>query len=405
MFTLWLIISICLAIAYFLLQLLFYYQWRQTETITNTENSVNTSVAIIIPARNEAQNISNLLDAILQQDFPKELIEIIVVDDCSEDETLAIVQQKLQQNTFAYKVLELKNFIDVEHLNAYKKKAISIGVEQTNQELIITTDADCIVPKNWLKKIVQFYESTNANLIASPVLLHSSTHFTFFSRFQILDFCGMQLITAACIKSGIFNMGNGANLAYKKSAFKQVNGYEGINEKASGDDMLLVYKIAQIDNNKVFFNKNIEATTQTKIVHNLKSFLQQRFRWTSKAMDYQDKRMTMMLGMVLLFCVSMVVNFAMIIGIILYYQIFPNHTIVGYLQFLSVLFFLIVFSFQFVLKTIADYILLNEASSFFNEKRQLKGFIISEILHIAYIVYVGILGNFVSVKWKDRTVK
>ena len=84
MFTLWLIISICLAIAYFLLQLLFYYQWRQTETITNTENSVNTSVAIIIPARNEAQNISNLLDAILQQDFPKELIEIIVVDDCSE---------------------------------------------------------------------------------------------------------------------------------------------------------------------------------------------------------------------------------------------------------------------------------------------------------------------------------
>ncbi|MCB0512299.1 MAG: hypothetical protein KDC72_07105, partial [Bacteroidetes bacterium] len=220
-----------------------------------------------------------------------------------------------------------------------------------------------------------------------------------------LDFCGMQLITAACIKSGIFNMGNGANLAYKRSAFKQVNGYEGINQKASGDDMLLVYKIAQIDDNKVFFNKNIEATTQTEIIHNLKSFLQQRFRWTSKAMDYQDKRMTMMLGLVLLFCVSMVVNFAMIIGIILYYQIFPNHTIVGYLQFLSVLFFLIVFSFQFVLKTIADYILLNEASSFFNEKRQLKGFIISEILHIAYIVYVGIVGNFVSVKWKDRAVK
>ena len=399
----WLIISVILTISYALLQFLFYYQWERTPVIQHNKTTVRTSVAVVIPARNEVANIAKLLESILQQDFPKELLEIIVIDDFSEDGTLQIAQNILEQATVNYKILELKNFIQ-EPLSAYKKKAITVGIENTQQELIVTTDADCVMSPDWLKSTVQFYEFTDANLIASPVLLHSSLHPTFLSRFQILDFCGMQLITAACLKSGIFNMANGANLAYKRSAFLQVNGFEGVNQKASGDDMLLVYKISRLNKHKVFFNKNIQAVTQTDTVNNLKEFLQQRFRWTSKATTYQDKRMTVMLGVVLLFCVSIAVNFLMIPCLMIYYKIIPNHT-VGYLKFLITYLFLFIFSFQFVIKTISDYILLKAASTFFGEKRQMKGFVISEILHIVYIIYVGILGSFISYKRKGRNMR
>lgn len=387
------------------LQLFFVFKWKQIETIPFDENYIaQTKVAIIIPVRNEAKNIRYLLDAIIQQNYPKSLLEIIVVDDFSTDNTKDLAEQSLKDQEVSFKVLELKNFLS-STTNAYKKMAITVGVENTNQELIITTDADCVMQENWLKSIVQFYETSNANLIASPVVLYNQQSSNFFSRFQILDFCGMQLITAACLKSEIFNMANGANLTYKRTAFLKVNGYAEIDQKASGDDMLLVYKIAQLDSAKVFFNKSMYSLARTPIVSSFNEFLQQRFRWTSKATDYQDKRMTIMLGLVLLFCVSLVVNILTTLGYLFYYKLFPDRTFIGYLNFLTVFFFLFLSLGQFLFKSISDYILLYYASSFFKEKRQLKFFMLSELLHIVYIVYVGILGNFVQYKWKGRSLK
>jgi cellulose synthase/poly-beta-1,6-N-acetylglucosamine synthase-like glycosyltransferase len=367
---------------------------RRGEFKGTNRSEGKTSVAVIIPVRNEAQNMEQLLNALIKQNYPKILMEIIVVDDFSEDNTVSLAQNILNQTDIKHQILHLNDFVH-EKLNAYKKKAISIAVEHTEQELIVTTDADCNMPENWLRSVVQFYETTNANLIASPVLFKTEKKSDAFSRFQILDFCGMQLITASCLQSGIFNMANGANLAYKRSAFVQVNGYEGIDHKASGDDMFLVYKIAQLDRTKIFFNKNPNAVVRSNIAGSLKDFIQQRFRWTSKAAHYQDKRMTAMLGILLLFCVSLVINFILTVVV----SIFPVSPPLGGWGALGALALFII---QFLVKSVTDYILLNAASSFFNEKKQLKGFLISELYHIAYIVFIGILGNFISFEWKER---
>jgi len=401
--TFWIIISIILCVGYACLQFFYVYQWKQIDVDLATTIHKELSVALIIPTRNEANNIESLLHSIAKQNYPSSQIEIIIVDDFSEDDTVEKAKNILQQLPYQYKILHLKNYI-TNHL-AHKKSAIEYAIAQTNQELIITTDADCVVQPYWIKNIVQMFVATNANLVASPVALQAKSISNIWNRFECLDFCGMQLITGASIQAKIFNMANGANLAYLKSAFLACDGYKGIDNNASGDDMLLIHKIAQLDKEKIFFLKNGDVITYTSTTNSIKEFLHQRFRWTSKATLYQDKRITIMLALVLLFCISILVNLLLTLAFPIYYSIFPNHSLDGLLCFLNVLIFAVLFIFQFIFKTIADYYLLKQATRFFNAPILMNKFIVSECLHIAYIVFVGTLGSFVSSNWKGRKIK
>jgi cellulose synthase/poly-beta-1,6-N-acetylglucosamine synthase-like glycosyltransferase len=400
--TFWLILSISLSFCYLYLQLFFVRNWKKIPIDTLTNNS-NANVAIIIPARNEAQNISGVIQSILKQNYPKHLLEIIIVDDYSDDNTATFAQQCLQNQEIKYKILSLKDYVK-DDIVAYKKSAIEYAVQQTNQEIIITTDADCIMKEDWIASIVNHFVQKNAVLVASPVVLMADK-LNIFNRFEMLDFCGMQLITGACIRAKIFNMANGANLAYTRAAFLKVNGYQDIKKQASGDDMLLIYKMAKLDANKIFFLKNTNANTYSKTTDSILSFIQQRFRWTSKATTYQDKRISIMLGIVLFFCISIFLNFFAILGYPIYYAIFPNHSLLGLTNFLNVFLFIFVFCFQFFSKTIVDFYLLKTAVNFFNRKELLQKFLLSEVLHILYIVFIGIFGNFMPYNWKGRKLK
>jgi cellulose synthase/poly-beta-1,6-N-acetylglucosamine synthase-like glycosyltransferase len=240
-------------------------------------------------------------------------------------------------------------------------------------------------------------------LIAAPVGYYNEH--TKFQHFQALDFCGMQAITGASLSLGMFNMANGANLAYEKQAFLDVNGYQDIDQKASGDDMLLVYKIAQKFPDKIKFLKNKAAIVLTEPMHTLNDFLQQRFRWTSKSTSYQDKRITAILGLVYLFVLSIWLNALYFIGKSIYSIIFPTHTIIGLIDFLHVFFTLLMLIFQVVCKTLVDYQFLKSASAFFNRHDLMKSFFISELFHIWYIPFVGTFGNILKYKWKGRTLK
>jgi cellulose synthase/poly-beta-1,6-N-acetylglucosamine synthase-like glycosyltransferase len=215
----------------------------------------------------------------------------------------------------------------------------------------------------------------------------------------------MQAITGASLSLGMFNMANGANLAYEKQAFIDVSGYQDIDKKASGDDMLLVYKIAEKFPEKVRFLKNKAAIVLTEPMHTLQDFLQQRFRWTSKSTAYQDKRITAILGIVYLFVLSIWLNALYFIGKSTYSILFPTRTIIGLIDFLPVFFVFIMLCFQVVCKTIVDYQFLQTASAFFNRHDLMKSFITSELYHIWYIPFVGTLGNILKYKWKGRKLK
>lgn len=397
------LLSFILTVIYIIIMQTYLNEWREIEEVHTLSDDVKTPVSIIVPARNEAKNIGNLLTDLTQQVYPNHLIEIIVVDDFSEDETFSICQHFSKDFSFikVYKLQELINENEIG--DAYKKRAIEAAVQKATGKLIITTDADCRLQKHWLHSIVSFYEKEKCVLVAAPVGYYNEK--TRFQHFQALDFCGMQAITGAMINMEIFNMANGANLAYEKEAFLAVDGYKDISQKASGDDMLLVYKIAQQFPDKIRFLKNKAAIVLTEPMQTLSDFLQQRYRWTSKSRSYQNKKVTLILGLIYLFVVSIWFNIFFFVGKAIWSTIFPDPTIGGLLSFLTSLLVLMVAIVQIICKSVVDYYFLKSASSFFNRHDLMKTFFSSELLHIWYIGFVGTFGNILKYNWKGRTLR
>lgn len=398
-----LFLSFLLTIFYVSIMWTYKNEWEEMEEVHFLEEHLSTSVTVIIPARNEAANIGHLLHDLTQQVYPTELMEVIVVDDFSEDGTYDICRQYAQDHAYI-KVYHLKDILpDNTPTEAYKKKAIETAVQLAKGKLIITTDADCRLQQHWIQSMVSFYEKEKCALIAAPVGYYKEK--TRFQHFQALDFCGMQAITAAMLQMEIFNMANGANLAYEKQAFQEVNGYQDIDKKASGDDMLLVYKIAKRFPERVRFLKNRAAIVLTEPMPDLQTFLQQRFRWTSKSASYQDKRVTVILGLVYLFVTSIWANAILFFGALIYTLFFSAGNLLAFISFLPAILYLLMLIFQVICKSIIDYHFLKSASAFFNRHDLMDTFYSSEWLHIWYIPFVGTLGNILPYNWKGRKLK
>lgn len=383
--TIYIIITILLSIFYLIIQTVYTEGWKALP-VWNTPNDFQpkTKISILIPARNEAENIENCIDSILNQTYPKDMFEVIVLDDFSEDKTAELVKQYAKKGFTNIQLLQLANHISPNATQSFKKKAIEIGIRQAKGELIITTDADCVVQPNWLTLMASIYQEKQPKFIAAPVNFHHEQND--FERFQSLDFIGMMGITGSGIYTKIMRMCNGANLAYPKSIFTEVNGFQGIDTHASGDDMMLMQKIARIYPNDIVYLKNQTATTFTTAKPTLKSFINQRVRWSTKSKGYEERQVTAILIGVWLFCVSI-----------------P-------LTFLSSLWFgklaLIIGFGQLLIKMMADYRLLKTTSTFFYRSDLMQTFVKSSVYHLFYIIAVGFLGGVIQkYEWKGRRVQ
>lgn len=395
----WLFIVFVLLVVYIGIMWTYKNQWEELKETHDLKEDCTTKVSVIIPARNEAQHIAKILTDITDQLYPTALTEIIVVDDFSEDDTVEIAM-RFAKDFNQVRVLQLKDTMQNDPQHAYKKRAIEYGISNAQGDLILTTDADCRLQKHWLHSIVSFYEKEKCALIAAPVGFYNEQ--TRFQHFQALDFCGMQAITGASVNMKLYNMANGANLAFEKQAFDAVNGYKGIDQKASGDDVLLMYKVAEKYPGKVRFLKNRVAIVLTYPMDTMSDFLQQRFRWTSKAGHYQDKRISFILLAVFLFVWSIWINFFLVFGRLIYYKIYPDPTISALFEFLNVLLIFVVLLIQIAGKSIVDYFFLQSATLFFNRHDLMKSFLYSQLLHIWYIPFVGTLGLILPYHWKGR---
>jgi len=385
-----LVILLVLFALYFILIL---YYWRILVSIPDFSLSISefkpaTKITVIIPARNEQENIARCLDSICIQSYTTSLFDVLVVDDHSTDNTAAIVRSYESKNV---KLISLKDFVQDE-LNSYKKKAIEVAIAQSTGELIVCTDADCIAGPNWLQTIATFYEQYQPQFIAAPVSIKSNKRFI--EIFQSLDFMTLQGITGASVYKKIHSMCNGANLAYTKRAFEAVGGFTGIDNIASGDDMLLMHKIYKQWPDKVMFLKSKEAIVQTAPVHSISEFFNQRIRWASKADKYDDKRIFAVLLLVYLVNVLMLV--LPIAGLFR-----PDKlSIIHYPLSITDLWLLLL-----LIKTIVELIFLYPVATFFGKQKLLWLFPLMQPFHILYTVIAGWLGKFGSYKWKGRNVK
>lgn len=378
---------VIITITFFLIYaslIVFYRQgWIQIKTPNpvneNKLNKLHTSISIIISARNEQDNIGECLRSIVSQDYPCELFETIVIDDFSSDNTTNIIRSFNNQNI---SLIFLKDFINEQSINSYKKKAIEIGISKAKGDLIVITDADCVVPFLWLKTIAMFYETYKPVFIALPVAFYSENNF--FKIFQSLDFMTLQGITGASVYKKFHSMCNGANLAYSKKVFYEVGGFKGIDTIASGDDMLLMHKIFKKYPDDVMFLKSQDAIVKTKPMETFKEFLNQRIRWASKADKYSDIKITMVLIMVYLFNV-----FVFMLGILSIFYHSLIYLFVGLI----------------LAKTFIELFFLKPVAKFFNKEKFLWWFPAAQTFHIIYTIVAGLLGKFGTYKWKERKVK
>ncbi len=379
MFQVLLIITIALILLYSLLILLYRRWFLEITPFVATEDQLAlTSFSIIIPARNEANNIYDCVLSILNQSYPKELFEVIVVDDYSTDDTAKIVQALQLANSNLHLIC-LEEYLKGTTLNAYKKKAIEIAIAQSKSEWIITTDADCIAKKEWLTQYDSFIQNNNYVFIAAPVMLFKGN--SFLAIFQMLDFISLQGITAASVTAGTHAMCNGANLAYEKTAFYEVEQFQGIDNLASGDDMLLMQKIKVRYPGKLGYLFNQKAIIETAAMPDWNSFLNQRIRWASKASGYKDR--TIFWVLLLVYLLNL---FLLAIGIASFF------VEGGFNTFLILL----------LIKTLVEISFMYPVGKFFGLTEAITWFPIMQPFHIIYTVIAGWLGKFGSYQWKGR---
>ena len=338
--------------------------------LSNKRDNNLKPISIIVAARNEAKNISPLIESILLQDYPRELIELVIADDRSEDKTSDIIMQYARQYPFIKLVKITKNHPDL----VGKKGAIDAAIKVANYEILAFTDADCIVGSGWLKEI-------NA---------HFTDEIDFLAGYSFIDMgnkflTGLKNLERSAIFaaiSGSFGMNwaitcTAGNMAYRKSIYQKIGGFGEIGKIKSGDDDLMIQRMRnEIREMNFIFNQS--AMVYTKNINNLQEHVQRESRRASKWKYYTPaiKSMTLL--------------------VFLYYLVFL--AALGFM--LPGLFDAVSFIIFLALKIMFESLLI---ALFLQKIKKMKLLIflpIAELIYLPYFIYFGLRGTFGKYKWK-----
>lgn len=348
-----------LIIPYVLVLLKIYRSLQKLKSFLPSDGPV-ISVAVVVPCRNEEKLLPNLLEDLSMQDYPDNLFEVTVVDDNSSDRTFEIAA--------GYK--KISSIRVIKNDGRGKKQAIRNGINSSSGELIITTDADCRMGKGWIKTIAACYCKQRPDMIISPVRLEAGRGF--FARFQELEFLGLQGITAGTASAGNSVMCNGANLSFTRETYHKNsdNLHPGIN---SGDDMFLLHSIKKQEGTRIVWLESSDAMVVTAASPSVRSFIKQRKRWVSKGSAYDD-RFTIFLGIVTF--VTILLMLSVLIASLI------NHIFIN------------IFLVVFLIKSIPDFLILNNTAGRYGREKLIKWFLPVQIAYPFYVFSVTVCALF-----------
>lgn len=362
------IILFIVLFAYILAIWLLIYGFSKIKKYDHIGLKPKTTFTIIVPFRNEAENLPILLESFSRLNYPTDLFEVILVDDDSDC--------RFQTSDFRLQISVIDN---IRVSNSPKKDAITTAIQTAKNDWIITTDADCKVPKNWLLSLDNYIQNHDVKMIAGAVTYQ--TNDSFLHHFQQLDIASLQGATIGSFGIGKAFMCNGANLAYTKTFFKDLNGFKGNNQIASGDDVFLLQKaIAQFPE-KVHYLKSKNNIVSTKALDDWKSLFHQRVRWASKTTSYQS-------------------NFGKALGLIVFAAnliLFLSYGlwIMRFIPFLNI--FIL-----FCLKFTIDSILIYKTNRFLT-KNKMHYLVLSSLFYPFFSVAVALYSVFGKYEWKGRS--
>ena len=351
---------------YFLCVLALLYGWEKMLQQKSPNADKYLAISVIIPLRNEQAYMARLIDSLKKQNYPSDQFQVIFVNDHSTDETKSLFANLPSH----YSVLDLSELTG-------KKAAIALGIEQAKGEIIVTTDADCTYHPDWLQTINQHFNNPTRQLLVGPVAIKSNS---FFSRLQAIEFSSLIGSGASLLQWNSPTLANGANLAYRRSAFLAVNGFSGNQHIASGDDEFLLRKIYEKFPDGIFFNNHENSVVVTEAQPSLSLFFHQRLRWASKWKHNTNVGAKLIAVSVFLFQVGF-------LALLVWVGIFPNRS----LQMIV------------LAKLAMDGIFLWRVSTFLKSGFSFFAFIVLEFLYPIYVIVIALLSHFVPYQWKDRT--
>ena len=379
------LIFIFIIIVYLLVIGLLVFGFDKVDDFKLQDLPAKTKFSIVIPFRNEAENLTELLGSIAQLNYPKNKFEVILVDDDSDDDSILIIQKILDTKSSIMDFTGIDNIKVIKNIrtsNSPKKDAITSAIKIAKHNWIVTSDADCILPKYWLDTFDEYIQINQPNCIVAPVAYYGKP--SFLNRFQALDFLSLQGATVGGFGINKPFMCNGANFAYRKSEFFSVKGFEGNDNISSGDDIFLLEKFVNRDSNKVNYLKSTQSIVITNPVKNIGDLIQQRLRWASKTSHYNH-------------WFSKVVGLSVLLGNLVCLGFIPA----VYFNYISLKIAIALY----VIKFSIDFLLLFKASRFFKQDNLLRSYVFASILYPFFNVSIALLSFFKSYQWKGRTSK
>ena len=343
------------------------YGFFKIKIYKNKDLEPKTSFTIVVPFRNEKENLPILLESFFKLNYPQDLFEVILVDDSSEE--------KFQVSGFRFQVSQIDN---IRVSKSPKKDAITTAMQHVKTDWVITTDADCIVPENWLLTFDNYIQDNKVSMLAGAVTYQHEN--SFLDHFQQLDLTSLQGATIGSFGLNIGFMCNGANFAYRKSLFEKLNGFEGNDKIASGDDVFLLQKAIQKFPKEVHYLKAEEAIVTTKPTETWKILFYQRVRWAAKTSSYESAFGKLLGFVVFSGNLSFVIGFFFICFGIWSYPIF------------------VLFAF---FKFLIDFVLLYFTNVFLT-KSKIKSLLLSSLLYPFFSSAVAFYSLFGSYEWKGR---
>jgi len=330
------------------------------------------NVTVVVAFRNEEHSLGPLLQDLSALDYPAELISFILVDDHSDDRSPALVENAtLTDNRI--RLLRLPSDL------AGKKSAITYAINHTRAEVIMTTDADCRLPRNWITLTNQGFSTATCRMIVGPVRL---TDENFFQQIQAMEFASLIGTAGATLSIGIAGTCNGANLAFLRESFLEVRGYDGNESISSGDDEFLMKKFSRQWNSSVRFLHHPDAVVTARASETLTEFVRQRLRWAGKWKPGFSS------SSILAICILVfhVVNIALITG------------------WLAGAFSTVIFACLAGAKLFAEVIFLFPVCSFLKVRRRWTSFLALQFIYSFYVISIGIVSQILTTRWKGREV-
>jgi len=372
----WIIYSFI--ISYFIFLILLIQAWNGLNEPENSQTDYP-FITVLIPVRNEVTNLPGLIQCLENQTYPTDNFEVVFIDDNSDDGTYEHLMSFSKTSTVNIRVYKLE--ADDNDKISHKKASISYGVTKSSGEFIVLTDGDVYFGRYWIKSFADIFQRTGSKFISGPVVMDSQS---FTDDIQSLEFSSLIGAGAAAIYYNNPVLCNGANLAFKRETFIEVNGYEGYNRIISGDDEFLMYKVSKLYPSKVFFLKSEKAIVHIQPESGIKEFYHQRRRWSGKWSKHPNPLSKVLALYVFIINLSFLLLF--ILGII---KLLPAYTVI----------------LLWTIKLILEFVYFKQMYLFFIKKLKILPFLISAFAYPVYAVTFGILSNMGGYKWKGRYYK